>query len=42
MLKKSMLVKGGSERILLLIENQIRSDFFLSRMNVDLIVINCF
>lgn len=36
MLKKSMLVKGGSERILLLIENQIRSDFFLSRMNVDL------
>jgi hypothetical protein len=42
MLKKSMLVKGGSERILLLIENQIRSDFFLSRMNVDLIVVNCF
>lgn len=42
MLKKSMLVKGGSERILLLIENQIRSDFFLSRMKVDLIVVNCF
>lgn len=42
MLKKSMLVKGGSERILLLIENQIRSDFFLSRMNLDLIVVNCF